>query len=332
MEWTSDVAAGTWLRDRIDDPWRGTMHDVVPRGFEAYARVFHPATRDRPVGRSWPALPYGAHDREWQDFQSARHDIDVERVSWTASAAAFGRLMHPLAQWEKLAGVDRYASREDGPRDAAGWRYYDPDIGQLPPDLVAAVADLLIAHTATPSDAYVGIWEGWGGLVGGMGYGPSRVWMTMTDDGDDPATTARHDDFLAHTARDSFNDVFRRPEWQPGALSDEVSRGARLELPGRGHVVFHGALAGLADAQWPSRVPWTDAEMLERGFPDPAQSPSLLWPADHAWVVTSDVDWDFTVVAGTTELVDALCADGRLEALAIPADANLSSTGDELNT
>ena len=49
MQWTSDVAAGDWLRERVDAQWQPpyTMHMTVPRGFEAYARILHPATRDR---------------------------------------------------------------------------------------------------------------------------------------------------------------------------------------------------------------------------------------------------------------------------------------------
>ena len=70
MEWTADVSVGDWLKDRIDDPWQFTMHDVVPRGFPAYARVFHPVSRDRPVGAAWPREPYSAH-RVWDAFQAA---------------------------------------------------------------------------------------------------------------------------------------------------------------------------------------------------------------------------------------------------------------------
>ena len=100
MEWTADVSAGDWLRERLDADWSTpSMHQVVPRGFPAYARIFHPATRDRPVGRPWPSLPYGAHAREWAAFHEAAPDIDVERVSWADTATAFGTRMHPLAQW-----------------------------------------------------------------------------------------------------------------------------------------------------------------------------------------------------------------------------------------
>lgn len=325
MEWTDDVTAGDWLRERIDDPWRGTMHDVVPRGFAAYARVFHPADRDRPEGQPWPPLPYGRHRKEWDAFQSSNPGIRSERVSWATAAAAFGTTMHPLAQWDDLVERFREVEGEDGPRDAEGWRYGRPMWGQLPADLVAVIAELGAAHTATPADAYVGVWAGWGGLLGAMGHSPSRALLTFTDEPGDP----HHEQFLERSVRDGFNNPFRKPTWQPGVLPDDVSRGARLELPAREHVLFRGTLTELADPEWARRMPWTDPERM--AFPDPAESPSLIWPADRAWVFATDVDWDSTVVAGPTAFIQELCADPRLEALPLREGADLSSLGDELN-
>src|SRR6478735_6930414 len=161
MEWTADVSAGDWIRERLDDPARdrmgrirrgdrsATMHMVVPRGFAAYARIFHPASRDRPVGVAWPPLPYGKHVKEWEAFHAARPEFDSERVSWAGTASAFGTTMHGLAQWHRLAGP-RLTEGEDGPRDAAGWRYSEPLEGALEPDLVSAVANVLARYTSTP--------------------------------------------------------------------------------------------------------------------------------------------------------------------------------------
>ena len=329
MEWTADVAAGDWLRDRLDDGrgWGGTMHGVVPRGFAAYARIFHPATRDRPVGVAWPPLPYAEHEKEWAAFQERRPQIDAERVTWAETAHAFATTMHALAQWQRVVGP-RLVEGEDGPRDAAGWRYSDPQPGLLEPDLLAAVAQTLVAHTATPDDGFIALWEGWGGLVGGMGYGPSRVFATATDGSE---SGARHEEFLSHAARDVFNDVFRRPSWQPGVLSDEISRGARLSLPNRDHVLFRGGVSELADPDWVLRAPWRDLELEAHGFPPTAQGPSLIWPDDRAWAVVTEVDFDSTIVGGSPEAVRALCGDPRIEALPIAAGSDLSWGADEVN-
>lgn len=45
----------------------------------------------------------------------------------------------------------------------------------------------------------------------------------------------------------------------------------------------------------------------------------------------SEVDFDSTVVAGSAELIRALCADERLEALPITEGADLGWNGDEVN-
>ncbi|WP_322410502.1 hypothetical protein [Microbacterium invictum] len=332
MEWTGDVVAGAWLRDRLDPdgPEGGaTMHAWVPRGYEAYARIFHPADRDRPVGRSWPPLPYGRHHREWAAFQADAPQIDAERVSWATVAEAFGTTMHAQAQWHGVVG-SREVEGEDGPRDAAGWRYSDPPTGELPSDLVAAATQTLLAHTTTPADGFVALWEGWGGLVGHLGYGPSRVLFTAAGDAIDP-TTDRHANFLATSARDQFNDVFRKPSWQPGILDDEVSRGARLRLPNRDHVLFHADLTLLADPAWPWQVPWRDTALEAPGGAASALSPSLVWPADHAWVLATEVDADSTVIAGSAAAIRAVCTDARLEAWSIDEGADLSWGGDEVN-
>lgn len=307
------------------------MHAVVPRGFRAYARLFHPAHRDRPVGTPWPPLPYARHRREWEAFQQSLPEIDSERVTWATVAAAFSAptrpvTMHPLAQWSRLVDVDQFAEvQEDGPRDAQGWRYSDPAQGSLELDLVAAASTHLASHTQTPDAGYVAVWEGHGGLLGFMGEGPSRA--LLQPGGDDPA----HNRMLGRSIHDRFNNVFRKPSWQPGILPDEVSRGARLELPNRGHVLFRGGVAELAEPGWQLAAPWRDVEAESHGFEPSAHSPSIVWPDDRAWVLVTEVDYDSTIVGGSPELIAALCADPRLEALPIDEGADLRADADGVN-
>ncbi len=42
-------------------------------------------------------------------------------------------------------------------------------------------------------------------------------------------------------------------------------------------------------------------------------SPNLMWPADHAWFVTTTIENTWTAVGGTKNLTDALLRDDRLE-------------------
>ncbi|RZI92238.1 MAG: hypothetical protein EOO67_09020, partial [Microbacterium sp.] len=320
MEWTADVSAGDWLHERLDDgyTWSATMHGVVPHGFEAYARVFHPASRDRPVGAEWPRRPYSDY-RVWDAFQARHPDLQTidERVSWATTAAAMGTTMHPLAQWGSLVRFDLYGDRENDPRDADGWRYQDPEQGGMPADTLATLAAALESHTSTPDDGFVAVWEGYGGLVGFMGTAPSRAFFGWGGSDDSPAA-AQHNAMLSRSVKDRFNNVFRRDTWQEGILSREISEGPRLELPGRGHVLFHGGVSELAAPDWELNVPWRDRIGEEHGFPPTAQTPSLVWPTDRAWVSVTEVDYDSTIVAGTRELIAALVADPQLEALEIP--------------
>ncbi|MDJ1114097.1 hypothetical protein [Microbacterium dauci] len=315
MEWTRDVSAGDWLRERIDDPWRGTMHDVVPRGFEAYARVFHPASRDRPIGAAWPPQPY-SDERAWTAFME-RHpglDIEDERVTWAQTAVALGTTMHPLAQWDALARRDEVANRENDPRDAEGWRYHDPDQSALPTDILASVTRVLSRHTSTPDAGFAALWDGHGGLVGHLGIGPSRAFYQADDDG----SIARHNQMLGRSFKDVWNNVFRRPTWQEGILSRDVSEGPRLRLPNRDFVLFSGGVSALTDEDWVLTAPWRDVKAESHGFPPGAYSPSLAWPDDRAWVLVSEIDFDSTIVGGSAELVAALVADPHLEAAEIP--------------
>lgn len=85
---------------------------------------------------------------------------------------------------------------------------------------LAALVSVLLRHTSTPDSGVAGLWEGRGGLLGFFGDLPSRGFYTVGDD--DP----NHRAMLARSLRDPFNNVFRKPTWQEGILSREIS-GAR---------------------------------------------------------------------------------------------------------
>lgn len=331
MEWTADVHTADWLRERIDEPWRGTMHDAVPRGFAAYARVFHPTTRSRPVGREWPPLPQDRHRRQWERFADDRVEIETLPARWADAATAFGTRLHPLAQWSAIvrARGDR-ADPTDGQhaRSDDGWEFDAPREGEPDAALLAHLYPHLVAATEVAPVGYAAVWSGWGGLVGHMGVGGSRT--VLTPSGDDP-DLARHREMLARSTSDPFNRPYATESWQPGILPNDVSRGPWLDLPGREHVLFRGDLTVFADVDWQSRVPWRDPELEAAGFAQFAAAPSLVWPADRSWVVVSEVDWDSTVVGGSRELVAAICDDSAVEALPLPADASLQWDADEVN-
>lgn len=305
------------------------MHMVVPRGFPSYVRIFHPASRERPVGERWPDIPYDQHRRDWEAFQTRNPEIVGERVTWAETAAALGTVMHPLAQWDTLTAPGVAVRGEDGPRDAVGWRYAAPRMGDLEADVVARIAGHLAGHTTTPEAGFVAVWEGFAGIVGFMGDGPSRAFYQLGDESQ--GALATHNQMLWSSLKDRFNCVFAMPSWQEGILSREISEGARLALPHRDHVLFRGGVSELADPDWVLRMPWRDVPAETHGFPPDAHAPSLVWPDDHAWVLVTEVDYDSTVVCGAPMLIQAILDDPALEARPIAADADLSWDADGVN-
>lgn len=292
MESLPNAAPGEWLKPLMDTVWLD-MHAVVPRGFPAYARIFHPVARDRPQDTgSW----YG-HPR------TDVFPLDEQQVRWSDVAGAFGTKMHPLAQFHRLLG--QVPSRQEI-LDSEGWRYSEPLTGNLAPDTLAAVASRLCEHTSTPNKGVSAIWEGWGGLTSSIGYAQ----LTFSDDWT-----------FVENAPDSA-----ALDSGPGSglLTAEVVNGETLTLPGRAYYLFNAAPQFYRDPGWVNHVPWHHSPQ----FP---QTPSILWPADRSWVMVTEIDFDSTVVAGSHELVSALVRDPAIEALPLNEGADLTWDADVPN-
>ena len=99
-----------------------------------------------------------------------------------------------------------------------------------------------------------------------------------------------------------------------------VAGSGQLQLPLRDYVVFAGDLAVFGEQGWQGRTGW-----------DPIQSPNLLWPADAAWFLASEIDFDSTIIGGPAELIRDLQQAAGLEAMEVPPDGDLTHLGDELN-
>ncbi|MGK5683771.1 hypothetical protein [Actinoplanes sp. URMC 104] len=61
------------------------------------------------------------------------------------------------------------------------------------------------------------------------------------------------------------------------------------------------------------------------------QSPNLFWPADRAWCVATEIDFDSTLVGGTAELAHHLLNDPGLDAWPVDPDDSLAADADRLN-
>jgi hypothetical protein len=116
---SNDVGAADWIAPRLG-PFAERIDSLVPGGFEAYARIFHPAEG-----------PYEA------------------RATWAEVAEWSGKVMHPHVEFAEGA-------LEAGGRA----RGYEPRVGELPPDLVTALSEALARHMRSPGRCWFCVWDG----------------------------------------------------------------------------------------------------------------------------------------------------------------------------
>lgn len=129
----ADLAEADWWDTRWPDGASGpaSVGFVVPAGFEAYARVLHPA------------------DRDGQD------------VPWATVAEECGTTLHPEAQWHRISGHRDLDPRGVGP-EPVGWFGDEPAVGRLDRHLTEALAEVLSRHTSAPGRTFVAFWVGYG--------------------------------------------------------------------------------------------------------------------------------------------------------------------------
>jgi hypothetical protein len=103
-------------------------------------------------------------------------------------------------------------------------------------------------------------------------------------------------------------------------VSADVRALPRLRLPHRNYLLFRGPLSAALDMGWH----WPPI-----GF-EP-QSPSLLWPANQSWCVSTEIDFDSTLVGGTEDLINAILTATGLDAWPVEPDDDLTAFADVLN-
>ena len=136
MEVLEDVSPADWIGERL---WPRSASGVrvgqlIPEGFEAYARIFHPAYRKTEA----PGVE--------------------ERIAWYTVAGWTGQTVHPEMQFHRIAKLS------DGPA------YPDPEwgthprVGHLPDEECMALTRILSAFTSTSESCYFCVWKGYGGM------------------------------------------------------------------------------------------------------------------------------------------------------------------------
>jgi hypothetical protein len=157
LEYVDDLTPANWIAERLH-PFAQDAGAIIPPGFEAYARIFHPASRrvgDEHVPVTW---------REIADANLRVHHAEMQ----------FGGLV------TRVGTPARVSDRVPQPGLFDGW----PRTGSLPLDLARALVDVLGAHTTTRERCWLAAWEGWGDY-----RDCSAVMMTIGGSPDDALAT-----------------------------------------------------------------------------------------------------------------------------------------------
>ena len=141
LEWLEDVSHARWIEESLSD--FGTLRSMLPRGFSHYARIFHPAY----LGE------------------------EMQPVRWSSVASWTGRQVHPLMQFERIAGLseDHGVMYPDPP-----WGSH-PDHGSIPEAECSTLVEVLRDFTSTPGRCYFCLWEGYGNIDTRLYKSDSRV-------------------------------------------------------------------------------------------------------------------------------------------------------------
>lgn len=127
--WSDDIGQAAWIGERITPLGEARATVFVPSGFEAYARILHPAEEPR----------WGKRLVRWRDV-----------AAWSGL---------PLDPYDEFASVALPPEPVEAPPP---WSGQGPRQGSLfPPDAAVAI-DHLRRQTATPDRCWFCLWEGYG--------------------------------------------------------------------------------------------------------------------------------------------------------------------------
>ena len=121
LQFSEDVSEARWVEESFSA--FGTLRSLLPDGFAAYARVFHPAYLD------------GEEERP---------------VRWSTVASWTGRTVHSLMQFERIAGLseDPHNMYKD-----PQWGSH-PQVGSIPERECRTLVEVLRRFTSTPGSCF----------------------------------------------------------------------------------------------------------------------------------------------------------------------------------
>jgi len=115
---------GAWIEPALDGGI-GAVTNQVPKLFEAYARIFHPA-----------------------------RDAEGKHVTWAEVARRLGKVEHPEMQWHQIVGTsDTFGIK------GSSWSGNTPNLGEMEIGDLDRLCVVLGEHTADPAHCYFGLCE-----------------------------------------------------------------------------------------------------------------------------------------------------------------------------
>lgn len=133
LEYVDDLTPATWIAERLH-PFAQDAGAIIPPGFDAFARIFHPAMR-----------------------RAGQTDVPV---TWREIAHSNLRVPHSQMQFGAIAGG---LALKRGSQPGLWDRM--PKTGSLPLDVARVLVGLLRGQTTTPEQCWFAAWEGWGDPV-----------------------------------------------------------------------------------------------------------------------------------------------------------------------
>ena len=133
MRVAPNAEAAAWIPTHLH-PFAQDVGSVIPAGFAAYARIFHPPVRLAGTGTETAV--------RWKDIAAAN-----ERSIQTEM-----QLLGSLAVPTQLSSSGRVLWDQQ------------PELGSLPRSIAVRLAAILAPHTETPGVCWFAVWDGFAGL------------------------------------------------------------------------------------------------------------------------------------------------------------------------
>lgn len=132
VTWLHDVRPADWIASRLHGFCEDTG-SVIPEGFDAYCRIFHPLRRHEPnaISRTWAQVAA-------QNGRIAHPEMQIHMIS------------HPVGLTPVKYDLNDYINELD-------W-------GELPLPERTILVETLRPFTSTPEQCWFCVWEGFGGI------------------------------------------------------------------------------------------------------------------------------------------------------------------------